>query len=59
MTPPCLTLSNIRYVLTVKLCYPGKQVAPHQYLGVVAIEKGAFGRLRLRSPTLLLFTQEL
>ena len=34
MIPPCLTLSNIRYVSRVKWSNPGK--------GVVGIEKGAF-----------------
>ena len=38
--PPCLTLSNIRYVSRVKWSNPGKSV--HLYLGVIAIEKGAF-----------------
>ena len=28
MIPPCLTLSNIRYVSRVKRSYPGKRVAP-------------------------------
>ena len=40
---PCLTLSIIRYVLRVKWNNPGKEVAPPPHLGVVAIEKGAFG----------------
>ena len=40
--PPCLTLSNIRYVSRVKWSNPGKGVRPSQYLGIVAIEKGAF-----------------
>ena len=41
--PPCLTLSIIRYVSRVKWSNPGKGVAPPLHLGVVAIEKGAFG----------------
>ena len=36
------TLSNIRYLSRVKWINPGKRVAPSLYLGVVAIEKGAF-----------------
>ena len=39
---PCLTLSNIRYVLRVKWSNPGKGAAPSLHLSVVAIEKGAF-----------------
>ena len=42
LIPPCLTLSNIRYVSRVKWSNPGKGVAPPLHLGVVAIEKGAF-----------------
>ena len=42
LIPPCLTLSNIRSVLRVKWSNSGKGVAPSRYLGVVAIEKGAF-----------------
>ena len=42
MIPPCLTLSNIRYISRVKWCNPGKGVAPSLHLGLVAIEKGAF-----------------
>ena len=41
--PPCLTLSIIRYVSSVKWNNPGKGVAPPLHLGVVATEKGAFG----------------
>ena len=40
---PCLTLSIIRYVSKVKWSNPGKGVAAPLHLGVVAIEKGAFG----------------
>ena len=42
MIPPCLTLSNIRYVLRAKWSNPGKRVAPPLHLGVVAIEEKAF-----------------
>ena len=38
-----LTLSIIRYESRVKWSNPGKGVAPFLHLGVVAIEKGAFG----------------
>ena len=41
--PPCLTLSIIRYGPRVKWSNPGKAVAPSLHLGVVAIEKEAFG----------------
>ena len=41
--PPCLTLKDIRYVSRVKLSSSGKGVAPPLCLGVVAIERGAFG----------------
>ena len=40
---PCLTLSIIRYISRVKLSNPGKGVATSFTLGVVAIEKEAFG----------------
>ena len=40
---PCLTPSIIRHVSRVKWSNPGKWVAPSLHLGVVAIEKGAFG----------------
>ena len=43
LIPPCLTLSIIRYVSRVKWSNPGKGVASSLHLGVVAIEKGAFG----------------
>ena len=39
----CLTLSIIRYVSRVKESNPGKGVATPLHLGIVAIEKGAFG----------------
>ena len=39
LMPPCLTFSIIRG----KRVNPGKGVAPSPTLGVVAIEKGAFG----------------
>ena len=42
LIPPCLTLSNIRYVSREKWSNPGKGVVPTLHLGVVAIEKGAF-----------------
>ena len=42
LIPPCLTLSNIKYVTRIKWSNDGKGVAPHQHLGVVAIEMGAF-----------------
>ena len=41
--PPCLTLRIIRYVSRVKWSNPGKELRPPLHLGVVAIEKGAFG----------------
>ena len=44
LIPSCLTLSIIRYVSRVKWSNPGKGLAPFHYLGVVAIEGGAFGR---------------
>ena len=37
LIPACLTLSNIRYVSTVKWSNPGKGVAPSPTLGVVVI----------------------
>ena len=40
---PCLTLSIIRYGSRVKWGNPGNGVTPSLHLGVVAIEKGAFG----------------
>ena len=43
LIPPCLTLSIIRYISRVKWSNPGKGVALPVHLGVVAIEKGAFG----------------
>ena len=42
LIPPCLTLSNIRYVSRVKWSNPGKGIAPSSHLGVVAIEKRTF-----------------
>ena len=41
--PPCLTLSSVRYGSRVKWSNPGKEYHPPLHLGVVAIEKGAFG----------------
>ena len=38
LTPPCLTLSDIRYVSRVKWSNPGKEVVPSP----TPIEKGAF-----------------
>ena len=43
LMPPCLTLSIIRYGSRVKQSNPGKEQRPPLHLGVVAIEKGAFG----------------
>ena len=43
LIPPCLTLSIMRYVSMVKWSNPGKEVALPLHVGVVAIEKGAFG----------------
>ena len=45
LIPPYLTLSIIRYRPRVKRGNPGKGVAASLHLGVVAIEKGAFGSL--------------
>ena len=42
LIPPCLTLSNIRYVSRVKWRNSGKGVVLSPIPGVVAIEKGAF-----------------
>ena len=42
LIPPCLTLSNTRYVSRIKWRNPGKGVVPSLHLGVVAIEKGAY-----------------
>ena len=55
--PSCLRLRIIRYGLRVNWSNPGKGVEhPSLHLGVVAIEKRAFGRPRLRSPILTLFS---
>ena len=43
LMPPYLTLSIIRYGSRVKQSNPGKEQRPPQHIGVVAIEKGAFG----------------
>ena len=43
---PCLTLQIIRYVSMVSGTIMGNEYRPLPHLGVVAIEKGAFG-LRL------------
>ena len=43
LMPPCLVLSIIRLGSRVKWGNPGKGVAPPLHLGVVAIEKAAFG----------------
>ena len=40
---PCLPLSILRYVSSIKWSNPGERVASPLHLGVVAIEKGAFG----------------
>ena len=39
----CLTLSTIRWGSRVKWSYPENEVAPSPTIGVVVIEKGAFG----------------
>ena len=41
LIPPCLTLSNIKYVSRVNWSNPGKGVVPSLTHYVVAIEKGA------------------
>ena len=41
LIPPCLILSNIRYVSRVKWSNPGKGLSSPLHFGVVAIEKGA------------------
>ena len=43
LIPHCLTLNIITYLSRVLQSNPGKRVAPYLHLGVVAIEKGAFG----------------
>ena len=44
LMPPCLTLKIIRYGSRVKWSNPRERSsAPSLHLGVVAIEKGAFG----------------
>ena len=50
MIPPCLTLSNIRYVSRVKWSNPGKGVAP----SLTLLKREPFGHPQLRSPTLQL-----
>ena len=47
--PPCLTLSILRFRSRVSGAIPGKQKRLPLHLGVVAIEKGAFGRPRIQS----------
>ena len=42
LIPPCLTLSNIRYVSSIKWSNPEKELHPPQHLGVVAFKKAAF-----------------
>ena len=42
LIPPCLTLSNIKYVSRVKWSNPRKGVVPPLLLSVVAIEKETF-----------------
>ena len=55
LIPPCLTVSNIRYVSKVKWSYPGKVVVPSPT--VVGIEKKEpSGCLRLQSPTFYIYT---
>ena len=58
LMPPCLTLSIIRYGSRVKWSNPEKGVAPPLHLGVVAIEKGAFGPIsaKVANFTFTLFT---
>ena len=43
LMPPCLTLSIIMYVSRVSGASQEKKLYPPLHLGVVAIEKGAFG----------------
>ena len=52
LIPPCLTLSNIRYVSRVAI--QGKEWRPPLHLGVVAIEKGAFWLLSTKIANLTL-----
>ena len=56
MIPPCLTLSNIRYILRVKWSNPGEELCPPLHLGVITIEKGAFWSL---STTVAKFTRHI
>ena len=55
LIPPCLTLSNIRYVSRVKWSNRGKGVAPSPTPRCSSYGKGAFGPPRLRSPTFLIY----
>ena len=43
LIPPCLTLNNIRYGSRVSGAIKVKEKCPSLHLGVVTIEKGAFG----------------
>ena len=43
LMPPCLTLSIIMYGSRVNWSIPGKEYRPPLHLGIVVIEKGAFG----------------
>ena len=57
MIPPCLTLSNVRYISRVKWSNPGKGVAPSLTPRCCSYWKGSpSGHPRLRLPTLLLLT---
>ena len=44
LMPACLTSSIIKYGSRVSGALPAKGVVPTPYLGVVAIEKGAYGQ---------------
>ena len=45
LVPPCFTLSVIKYWSRVSEAIQGEKYFPPLYLGVEAIEKGAFGSL--------------
>ena len=50
--PPYLTHNIIRYVSRISVIIQGKELRPPRHLGVVAIEKKALCRFRLRSTNL-------
>ena len=56
---PCLILRIIRRRSRVKWSNPGKGVSPSLHLGVVAIEKRAFGSDRLQASFVSSHTEEL